>query len=133
LNLSFAGWVWLGTPDDLINLSITHPHVSDNKLIERLLAIDSYNQIYHRHISDLLATVCAPDKLEKQIDQLSSLIKVDEKKPTTEPTRDYNIKVPLLRDFPRRRAAAIEAQLNGAPGYRPSIRSTAFSTCRRIK
>ena len=58
LNLSFAGWVWLGSPEDLINLSISHPHVSDNKLIERLLAIDSYNQIYHRHISDLLATVC---------------------------------------------------------------------------
>ena len=37
-------------------------------------------------------------------------------------TRDYNIKVPPLRDFPRLRAAAIEAQLNGAAGYRPSIR-----------
>jgi len=121
LNLAFAGWVWLGSPDDLINLSIQHPHVADNKLIERLLAIDSYNQIYHRHIADLLATVCSPNKLEKQIDQISSLIKVDEKKPTTEPTRDYNIKVPPLRDFPRRRAAAIEAQLHGAPGYGPPI------------
>jgi hypothetical protein len=105
----------------LINLSITHPHVSDNKLIERLLALDSYNQIYHRHISELLATVCAPDKLEKQIDQISALIKVDERFPTTQ-AHDFNIKVPPLRDFPRRRAAAIQAQLNGAPGYRPSIR-----------
>jgi len=122
LNLAFAGWVWLGSRDDLVNLSISHPHVSDNKLIERLLAIDSYNQIYRHHITDLLATVCAPDKLEKQIDQISALIKVDEKTPTTEDTIDYNIKVPPLRDFPRRRAAAIEAQLNGAPGYRPSIR-----------
>jgi len=122
MNLSFAGWVWLGSPEDLINLSITHPHVSDNKLIERMLAIDSYSQIYQHHISGLLATVCNPDKLEKQIDQISALIKVDEKKPTTEATRDYNIKVPPLRDFPRRRAAAIEAQMNGAAGYRPSIR-----------
>jgi len=122
MNLSFAGWVWLGSPDDLINLSIVHPHVADNKLIERLLAVDSFNQIYHRHISDLLATVCAPAKLEKQIDQIASLIKLDEKAPATQGTRDYNIKVPPLRDFPRRRAAAIEAQLNGAPGYRPSIR-----------
>jgi spore coat protein H len=122
MNLAFAGWVWLGAPEDLVNLSIVHPHVSDNKLIERLLAIDSYNQIYQHHISDLLATVCAPQKLEQQIDQINTLIKVDEKAPTTQATRDYNIKVPTLRDFPRRRAAAIEAQLNGAPGYRPSIR-----------
>ena len=122
MNLSFAGWVWLGSPEDLINLSITHPHVSDNKLIERLLAIDSFNQTYHRHLSDLLATVCAPDKLEKQIDQINSLIKVNETGPTTQDTHDFNIKVPPLHDFPRRRAAAIEAQLNGAPGYRPSIR-----------
>lgn len=122
LNLAFAGWVWLGSPDDLINLSIVHPHVSDNKLIERLLAIDSYNQIYLHHLSDLLATVCAPDKLEKQIDQIAALIKVNEKAPATQDAHDFNIKVPPLRDFPRRRAAAIEAQLNGAPGYRPSIR-----------
>ena len=121
LNLAFAGWVWLGSPEDLVNLSITHPHVADNKLIERLLAIDSYNQIYHRHLSDLLATVCAPDKLEKQIDQINSLTKVDERFPTTQ-AHDFNIKVPPLRDFPRRRAAAIEAQLGGAAGYRPSIR-----------
>jgi spore coat protein H len=122
MNLAFAGWVWLGSRDDLINLSIVHPHVADNKLIERLLAVDSYNQIYHRHISDLLASVCEPEKLEKQIDQINSLIKVDERALTTQPTRDYNIKVPPLRDFPRRRAAAIAAQLNGAAGYRPSIR-----------
>jgi spore coat protein H len=122
MNLAFAGWVWLGSADDLINLSITHPHVADNKLIERLLAVESYNQIYHRHISDLLASVCEPEKLQKQIDQISSLIKVDEKASTRQPTRDFNIKVPPLRDFPRRRAAAIAAQLNGAPGYRPSIR-----------
>jgi len=123
MNLAFAGWVWLGTPEDLINLSIMHPHVADNKLIERLLAIDSYNQIYRRHLSDLLATVCAPEKMEKQIDQINTLTKVNENKgPTTKGTMDFNIKVPPLRDFPRRRAAAIEAQLNGAPGYRPSIR-----------
>ena len=122
MNLAFAGWVWLGSKDDLVNLSIVHPHVSDNKLIERVLAIESYNRIYQHHLSDLLATVCAPDRLEKQIDQITALIKVDEKKPSTQPTRDYNIKVPALRDFPRLRAAAIEAQLNGAAGYRPSIR-----------
>jgi spore coat protein H len=122
LNLAFAGWVWLGAPEDLINLSIVHPHVADNKLIERMLAVNSYNQIYQHHLSDLLATGCAPQKLEKQIDQINSLIKVNEKALTTQATRDYNIKVPPLRDFPRRRAAAIEAQLNGAPGYRPSIR-----------
>jgi hypothetical protein len=122
MNLAFAGWVWLGSPEDLINLSILHPHVADNKLIERLLAVDSYNQIYHRHISDLLATICSPDKLEKQIDEISKFTGVKETQPTTDAVRLYNIKVPPLRDFPRRRAAAIQAQLNGATGYRPSIR-----------
>jgi spore coat protein CotH len=122
MNLAFAGWVWLGSRDDLVNLSILHPHVSENKLIERVLAVESYNRIYQHHLSDLLATVCAPDRLERQIDQTNALIKVDEKEPSTQPTRDYNIKVPALRDFPRLRAAAIEAQLNGAAGYRPSIR-----------
>src|SRR5205085_11411489 len=74
------------------------------------------------HLSDLLASVCAPQKLEKQIDEINALIKVNEKVLTTANTRDYNIKVPPLRDFPRRRAAAIQAQMNGAAGYRPSFR-----------
>jgi len=122
LNLSFAGWVWLGSPEDLINLSITHPHVAENKLVERILAIDSLNKIYRHQIEDLLATICSPEKLEKQMDEIDKIIRPDGKPLPEQKGPDWNIKVPPLRDFPRKRAAAIQAQLNGAPGYRPSIR-----------
>jgi hypothetical protein len=122
MNLSFAGWVWLGSPEDLTNLSIYHPHVSDNNLIDRILAIESYREIYRRHIIDLLATTLAPDKLEKQIDEIDKLIRPDGKPLPKRKGKDWNIKVPPLREFPRQRAKAIEAQLKGAEGYRPSIR-----------
>ncbi|HEV8604068.1 MAG TPA: CotH kinase family protein [Tepidisphaeraceae bacterium] len=121
MNLAFAGFVWLGSPQELTNLSITHPHVADNKLIERLLAIDSMNQIYRHHLSDLLATVLSPEKLEKQIDDIDHLIRPEGVPLAERKGPDWNIKVPPLRDFPRRRAQAVQAQLNGADGYRPSF------------
>jgi spore coat protein CotH len=122
MNLSFGAWVWLGAPEDLVNLSLYHPHVGDNKFIDRILAMESYQEIYRRHIVDLLATTLAPDKLEKQIDELDKLIRPDGKPLPNRKGRDWNIKVPPLRDFPRKRAEAVQAQLNGAEGYRPSIR-----------
>jgi len=122
MNLSFAGWVWLGSREDLINLSILHPHVAENKLIERLLADDSTRQRYLRHVDDLLKTVLAPDKLEKQIDQIDRFLRPDGAPFPQQTGRDWNIKVPPIRNFPSERAKAIRAQLAGADGYRPSIR-----------
>jgi spore coat protein H len=50
MNLSFAGYGTVGPRDDQINLSISHPWGGQNKLFERVMAIDDYDKAYRKHL-----------------------------------------------------------------------------------
>jgi spore coat protein H len=53
LDLSLATWPAVGTPEQLVKLSIRHPHSGENKLLDRILAIEKYNQQYLGIVKEL--------------------------------------------------------------------------------
>ncbi len=53
MDLSLGAFPMAGSAELLQDLSISHPHVGQNKLIERLLAWDEFNQVYRKHLKEL--------------------------------------------------------------------------------
>ncbi len=53
LDLSMGAFPMAGSAELLQDLSISHPHVGQNKLIERLLAWEEFNQVYRKHLKEL--------------------------------------------------------------------------------
>ncbi len=56
LDLSFAGFGMFGTPEQLANLSITHPYPGENKLVERILSAPAWSRRYRTIVEELMAT-----------------------------------------------------------------------------
>jgi hypothetical protein len=50
LNLSFGDYFPLGSPDQLAELSVTHPYPGENKLVDRLLAIPDVSEKYRNEM-----------------------------------------------------------------------------------
>lgn len=53
LDLSMGAFFMAGSAEQLQDLSIHHPHVGENKLIERLLAWDEFDKTYRDHLRQL--------------------------------------------------------------------------------
>lgn len=53
MDLSMGAFFMAGSAEQLQELSISHPHVGENKLIERLLAWDEFNTTYRHQIRQL--------------------------------------------------------------------------------
>ncbi len=53
MDLSMGAFFMAGSAEQLQDLSISHPHVGENKLIERLLAWDEFNKTYREHLRQL--------------------------------------------------------------------------------
>lgn len=53
MDLSMGAFFMAGSAEQLQDLSISHPHVGENKLIERLLAWDEFNKTYREHLRRL--------------------------------------------------------------------------------
>lgn len=67
LDLSLATWPAVGTPEQLVDLSLLHPHAGDNRLIDRLLAIPQNKDRYLELIREQLAAVFTRENLETRI------------------------------------------------------------------
>lgn len=63
LDLSLATWPAVGTPEQLVELSIHHPHAGQNKLIDRLFAIKEHKERYLAIIKELTETSFTKKKL----------------------------------------------------------------------
>jgi len=74
LNEAFGRFRMVGSGEQQIDLSIDHPYVGENRLIERLLAIPAYRTNYHQHM-EKLATLFASRKLQKQIETATPVIR----------------------------------------------------------
>ncbi len=61
MDLSMGAFFMAGSAEQLQELSISHPHVGENKLIERLLAWDEFDKSYRDQIRQLSDT-CFGDK-----------------------------------------------------------------------
>ena len=53
MDLSMGTFFMAGSAEQLQELSISHPHQGDNKLLDRLLAWEEFQQIYRKHLREL--------------------------------------------------------------------------------
>ena len=140
LNLAFGGYGRAGAGEELMDLSIAHPHVSGHDLIDRVLAVEQFREQYHGHLKRFLETFFAPEVISAEIDALQRV--VDEAKqragdaphakpPTTAPATGQRLwrAAPVPREFVRGRRESILRQLEGkSRGYVPRIRTGPISS-----
>lgn len=74
LDLSLATWPAVGTPEQLVELSIEHPHAGNNRLLERILAIEECHDRYIAMLKAMLEEQFASGKPSKSIDAIESAI-----------------------------------------------------------
>ena len=75
LDLSLATWPAVGTPEQLVELSINHPHAGQNKLIDRLFAIKEHKERYLAIIKDLTETSFTKKRLLATLEQIEAALK----------------------------------------------------------
>jgi spore coat protein H len=75
LDLSLATWPAVGTPEQLVELSIHHPHAGQNKLIDRLFAIKEHKERYLAILKDLTSTSFARKKLLETLGEIEDALK----------------------------------------------------------
>jgi spore coat protein H len=73
LNEAFGGFGMAMTSQAQTQLSLTHPHGGENKLVERLLAIPRYKERYFQIVRDLSAGAFATATMAARIDGSQSL------------------------------------------------------------
>ncbi|HEX4592496.1 MAG TPA: CotH kinase family protein, partial [Gemmataceae bacterium] len=137
MDLSFAGFPMGGSADQQLDLSLMHPYVGQNKLIDRLLAIPAVNDQYRKLLKDLAATVFSKEKLLADIDTIEKATKeVREKEAKAAANRKESAggfgfgpgggmfgRSPDLKTFVEKRTTSITAQLSGeSKGYTPTGR-----------
>lgn len=63
LDLSLATWPAVGSPEQLVKLSIHHPHAGNDRLLDRLFAIPDHKARYLAILQELTATSFTKEKL----------------------------------------------------------------------
>lgn len=135
LDLAFGAFPMFGSPQQLLELSIDHPHVGENKLIDRLLAMPEFKTAYRGHLERLATHICTSEKLGRQIQEVEAALQplLVKDKAAAEARKESaggmlgpggglfgTAAIPLLT-FIEKRNASIEAQLAGKrPGYVPT-------------
>lgn len=75
LDLSLATWPAVGTPEQLVQLSIHHPHAGQNKLIDRLFAIKEHKDRYLAHLKGMAETSFSKEKLLGSLGPMEKALK----------------------------------------------------------
>src|SRR5262245_23208219 len=75
LEFSFANFLLMGTADQLMDLSLTHPYPGESKLPDRLLAIKEVNDKYLKLLRELTASVFTKDRLLKDAEAIEKATK----------------------------------------------------------
>jgi spore coat protein H len=129
MDVAFGVVPWLGPGDQQATLSVNHPHVGQNKLIDRLLAMKDVNEKYQKVLKDLSATCFTTEKLLADIDAIETATKEHRAAEKTAAAARLEgmgtagglfAKALPLRDFVEKRTASVLAQLAGtSKGYVP--------------
>ena len=127
LDISFASWPLGGKPADQMNLSLFHPHSSDeHNLIDRLFAIESVKLKYDKIIRELVEGIFSREQLMKKFNDLEKTVRDARQRDSTaiksRNERGYpapfGFQPPGIREFINKRSTSIELQLNGSEtGY----------------
>ena len=130
LDLSLATWPGAGMPEQLVELSIHHPHAGRNKLLDRLFAVPAHKDRYLAILKGLFATTFAKKTLLTRLDEMEKVLK----QPMAREARaamarkegfggfgggQFGGSMPPRR-FVEKRTASVAAQLAGeAKGFEP--------------
>ena len=74
LDLSLATWPAVGTPEQLVKLSIRHPHAGENRLIDRVLAVEKYNQQYQAIVKEMHASNFSSSRQLAMLEKLQEVL-----------------------------------------------------------
>jgi spore coat protein CotH len=130
LDLAFGGFSMYGSPEQTADLSVAHPHLGENKLIDRLLAMPEVKAAYLDEMRRLVAEVFTTEKLGADLAAVEALAKepvakelaaAHKRGDSTNPALFGNMTVTLPIDvFLAKRAESVAAQLAGErEGYTP--------------
>jgi hypothetical protein len=130
LDLAFGEMPLLATGWQQADLSIDHPHVVENPLIDRLLRMPSVREGYRAIMKRMATEVFAPARIGKQIDALEALVNEPRERdlaaaakrgeaPAASGVKPSESLV-SLRKFVERRAWSVTAQVEGKrKGWNP--------------
>jgi putative membrane-bound dehydrogenase-like protein len=133
LEFALANFLLMGTADQLMDLSLTHPYPGENKLVERLLAIKEVSAKYQQLLKELSDKSFTKDQLVKEIEVLEKVTKepLAKEKKAAEARKEAPAgfgppggaapQPPDLKTFAEKRTASVAAQLAGkSKGYVPA-------------
>jgi putative membrane-bound dehydrogenase-like protein len=128
--LSFANFLMMGSPDQLMDMSLAHPYNGENRLADRLLAIKDVRDAYQRVVKELAATVFRKERLLADVEAIEGVTRAILKREAEahdergEPPIGFGFPgaptAPDLKTFAARRSASVADQIVGKKdGYRP--------------
>lgn len=130
LDLAFGAFPMYGSAQQLTDLSIDHPHVGENKLIDRLLAMPDVRAAYREHLRKLATDYFHSDKLGRDVVEVEALLKeplardkgaADKRKESGAAMGMFGGPTLPLKSFVDQRATSVIAQLEGKKkGYTPT-------------
>jgi putative membrane-bound dehydrogenase-like protein len=130
--LALANFLMMGSPDQLMDMSLARPYGGENRLADRLMAIEDVSRRYKEILKELASTCFTKDRLladAAAIEKVTAGILAREAKARAgrrEPPAGFGPPgmpvSPDLRTFADKRTASIADQLQGKrPGYRPQF------------
>jgi putative membrane-bound dehydrogenase-like protein len=130
--LSFANFGMMGSPDQLMDMSLGRPYGGDNRLVDRLLAIKEVREAHQKILKELSTKFFKKDRLRadtaaiegatKAIVEREEAARAEREEPPVGFGPPGAATAPDLRTFAEKRTASIADQLAGKKdGYRPQF------------
>jgi spore coat protein H len=74
VDLSLATWPAAGTPQQQVELSLAHPHAGENRLLDRVLSVDSHRQRYEEIVRELAEAPFRKDRLLAMLEPIEQAL-----------------------------------------------------------
>jgi putative membrane-bound dehydrogenase-like protein len=133
LEFALANFLLMGTADQLMDLSLTHPYAGANKLVDRLLAIKEVSEKYQTLLKELSEKTFTKEQLQKEIAEVEKVTREplarEKKAAAARKEAPFGIgppgavvpQPPDLKTFAEKRTASVAAQVAGkSKGYVPA-------------
>jgi hypothetical protein len=132
MNMSFGGYSWVGTADQIAAVSMLRPYVDHNRLIERVLAIPAHRDASRRHVRNLIEGPFSPERIRRRLADVETCIRQAGEaaasagkagSATTRPSAYARLRPPEVLPFVEKRVTSLRAQLDGkSTGFVPAFR-----------
>jgi putative membrane-bound dehydrogenase-like protein len=129
--LSFANFLMMGSADQLMDMSLARPYGGENRLADRLLAINDVRAAYQKILGELASTLFRKERFLADLAAVENAAKaILEREQAARTARaeppigfgPAGPSAPDLRTFAARRTTSIADQLAGKKqGYRPQF------------